>query len=240
MAGASQAIPNVLEDIASSGSALAAAGNMSGPRRKLAFTTRHSGPTSAVRSPAVSPIKVLAGFSRKPEDSKYEAQTMVRESHVVGQTCLDQAAKILRRKAYMERCKIFKAKEDDKRNAAHLLESRKKQDERAAKADAVAWALANKGAPIVRRKWGLRGHVQCHVRDSGLYSGTDRMKDGLNMSRDNHLVSINMQARLSVWVCVLSILGSISVSLLAPSLFSLALRSSIIALNSVSLSLSAV
>jgi len=188
----------------------------------------------------VSPTKVLAGFTRKPEDSKYKAQTMVRESHVHGKTCLDQAAKILRREVYKERCKSINAKEEVKRNATHLLESRKKQDERAARANAVVWSFANKGAPIVRRRWGLRGHVPCHVRDSGLYSGTDRMKGGLNMSRDNHLVSINMQARLSVWVCVLSILGSISVSLLAPSLFSLALRSSIIALNSVSLSLSAV
>ena len=76
---------------------------------------------------------------------------MVRESHVHGQTCLDQAAMILQREAYLELRKKIKAKEEDKRNATNLLESRKKQHERAARADVVVWAFANKGAPIVRR-----------------------------------------------------------------------------------------
>ena len=228
MAGASHTIPNVLEDIASSGSAPAAAGNMSSPRRMLGFTKRNPGWTSAVKAPAVSPLKVMAGFTRKKEGSEYKAQTIVRESNVHAQTCLDQTAVILRREAFFALCEETKSKEQAKRNATNLLEGRKKQQERAAKTIAVDWAFASKGAPIVRQRRGSSRHLQCHVRDSGLYSGIDRMKGGLefrDMSRDNHLVSINMQAKLSGWVGLFSIPGSISVSLLAPSVFSLALCS---------------
>jgi len=243
IAAASKAIPNVLEDIASSESALAAAGNMSRPAQKLGFTKRHSGRTSDVKSPAVSLPKVLAGFTRKAEGIEYKAQPIVRESHVRVQTCLDPTAVIRRREAFFKLREETEAKEQAKHNATNLLERRKRQQERAAKADAADWAFSHKDAPIVRRSRGRRGQVQFHLRDAGRNSGTDRMQGGLewrNMSRDNHLVSINMQARLCVWVGLFSIPGSISVSLLAPSLFSLAHRLHFLALCSLSLSLCAV
>ena len=239
IAAASKAIPNVLEEIASSGSSFAAAGNMFRPTRKLGFTKSFPGQTSAVKTPAVSPPKVLAGFTRKPEGCEYKAQPIVRESHVRAQTCLDQTALNCRREAFLKFREETKAKEQANRNASNLLERRKRQQERAAKADAVDWAFSHKDAPIVRRGRGRRGQVQFHVRDAGRYSGSDRMQGGLerrNMSRDNHLVSINMQAKLSGWVGLFSIPGSISVSLLAPSVFSLALRSLFLLLCSLYLS----
>jgi len=209
---------------------------MSRPTRKLGFTKSHPGRTSAVKSPAVSPPKVLAGFTRKPEGSKYKAQPIVRESHVHGQTCLDQAAVIRRRVAFFELRKETKAKEEHKRNVTNLLERRKRQQERAAKADAVTGRSLTRMHPLYAEAGGVGG--KCNFT-YGMQDFTLALK-WRNMSRDNHLVSINMQARLSVWVGLFSIPGSISVSLLAPSLFSLALRSLFLALCSLSLSLSAV
>jgi len=243
IAAASKTTLNVLQDIASSGSAPAVARNMSRSRRKLGFTKGDPGWTSAVQSPAVSPHKVLAGFERKPEGSKYKAQAIVRGSHVHGQTHLDPAAVIRRREAYFERREKDQAKEHAKHSAKNLLEFRQKQVEKVAKATAIDWAFAHKGAPIVRPGRGSRGQVQYHVRNAGRYTGTDRMKGGLesrNRSRDNHSVSVNIQADFCVWVFTFSISGSISVLLLASCLFSLALRSRFLSLCSLSLSFSAV
>jgi len=206
----------VLEDIASSGSSFAAAGNIFRPTRTLKFTNSFPGQTSAVKSPAVLPPKVLEGFTRKPEGRK--AQSIVRESHVRAQTFLDPTAVIRRREAFLKIREETKAEELAKHNATNLLERRKRQQERAAKADAVGWTISHKDAPIVRRGRGRRGQVQFHGRNAGRYSGTDRMQGGLewrNMSRDNHLVSINFRpSYLGGWVCSLYLALYLSHSLL--------------------------
>jgi len=89
----------------------------------------------------VSPPKVLAGFARKPEGSKFKAQPIVRGSHVHGQTRLDQAAVIRRREAYLELREEDKAKEQPKHSAENLPEFRQKQQEKAAKAEAIDWPI---------------------------------------------------------------------------------------------------